>query len=322
MYSEEKMHKKTLLIIALYPLAILAQSNIIHKMLYKNSLIPQGTELRQRVLTTICCDDCEDLPKVEDAGKIFETNDKNPYQLTHNGLKILKDCYYGSWMTTLIRLLHGHHEPQEEKIFHMVLKHMPSNAVMIELGSYWGYYSMWFQKEIEGARNFLIEPDPKNIIIGKNNFELNNMQGHFTQAMVGAKSADNASFTDWDYNKHLIPAITIDDFALHNNLDYIHILHSDIQGAEVEMLKGCSRLIAEKRIAYFFVSTHRGVHELCFNILHDAGLDIILSITREESFSADGLIVAKLPGIPGPGECNVSRRSEKFCTLINEIADE
>lgn len=225
-------------------------------------------------------------------------------------------------MTTLIKLLQGHHEPQEEKAFYRVLKHLPSNALMIELGSYWGFYSMWFQKEIANAQNFLIEPDPKNIEVGKRNFDLNGMHGNFIHAMAAAESYNNAVFTDWNYNKHVIPAISIDNFALQHDINFIHILHSDIQGAEVDMLKGCSRLITENKIGYFFISTHRGVHEACLSILQDSGLEILVSITREESFSADGLIVAKLPELPGPGPLNISKRTEKFCILIEEALDE
>lgn len=299
----------------------MADCTDIYKILYKNSLIKAGTDLRNRVLTTICCDDCLHLPKVENAGQIIEEQEAS-YQLTHNGIKLIKDCYYGAWMTTLITLLQGHHEPQEEKAFHEVLKYLPSHAVMIELGSYWGFYSMWFQKEISNAENFLIEPDPKNIEIGKKNFALNGMQGHFTHAMVAEISSDEAEFTDWDYAKHIMKAISIDDFAAEHNIDFIHILHSDIQGAEVDMLKGCSRLMAEKRIGYFFVSTHRGVHELCLDILQNAGLDILVSITRKESFSADGLIVAKLPEIPGPELLDISKRTENFCVLVDEVVNE
>lgn len=291
-------------------------------MLYKNSLIPHSTELRKRVLTTVCCDDCADLPKVENAGKIFQTHAKEQYQLMHNGLKVIKDCYYGSWMTTLIQILQGHHEPQEEKAFYEVLKYLPSNAVMVELGSCWGFYSMWFQKKITRAQNFLIEPDPKNIEIGRLNFALNNMQGNFTHAMVAKTSMNESVFIDWDYNEHIVPAICIDDFANERNIDFIHILHSDIQGAEVDMLKGCSRLIAEKRIGYFFISTHRGVHDTCLTLLKDADLEILVSITRDESFSADGLIVAKLPDLPGPVCIDTTKRSERFCTLIDEVVNE
>lgn len=313
--------KKCIVILLLVCPSVDYTTSSLYKILYKNSLIPKNTELRKRVLTTICCDDCQDLPKVERAGRVIENNDP-VYQLAHNGIKLLKDCYYGSWMTTLITLLQGHHEPQEEKAFHEVLKYLPSHAVMIELGSYWGFYSMWFQKEIPGAQNFLIEPDPKNIEIGKQNFDLNSMQGDFTHAMVGAVSSEESEFVDWNYVKHSVPVVSIDDFARDHNIDFIHMLHSDIQGAEVDMLKGCAKLMAEKRIGYYFISTHRGVHEACLDILGQAGLEILISINRNESFSADGLIVAKLPDISGPDALEITKRTENFCLLIEEICDE
>lgn len=291
-----------------------------NKIIFYNSIVPQNIELRKRVITTVCCNDCDALPKVENAGQVINQNGID-FQMMHNGIKIIRDCYYGSWMTTLIELLKGHHEPQEEKAFHEVLKYIPDNAVMIELGSYWGYYSMWFQKQIPNARNYLIEPDPKNLEIGKKNFALNSFNGSFVQAMIGQQSLKRQIFTDWNYNKHEIDQISIDDFALENNINFIHILHSDIQGAEVDMLKGCKRLIDEKRIGYFFISTHRGVHESCLTILKDANLEILVSTTREESFSADGLIVAKLPCMKGPSILNVSHRTVQFCNFLDWIVE-
>lgn len=289
---------------------------------YLNSLIPNGTQLRKRVLTAICCDDCRMLPKVEKAGKLFSEEDGLEYQLMHNGLKIVKDCYYGSWMTTLIQLLQGHHEPQEEKAFYEVLAYMPANAVMLELGSYWGYYSMWFQRQVPGAQNFLIEPDPKNLIIGQKNFALNNMKGFFTRAMIGTTSKASQPFTDWDFHTYEVKQVCIDDFAAENSIPFIHILHSDIQGAEVDMLKGCQRLIGEKRIGYFFISTHRGKHEECCRILVEGGYEILVSVTREESFTADGLIVAKLPLIKGPSCLEVSKRTSQLCMFIDGVKGE
>lgn len=291
----------------------------LYKMLYYNSLIPADTALRSRVLTTVCCDDCSFFPRVQSAGNIVMGDDGSSYQIMHNGIKIGKDCYYGSWMTTIIELLKGHHEPQEEKAFHEVLNFMPQNAVMLELGSYWGYYSMWFQQKVSGAKNFLIEPDPKNLLVGQKNFALNGMNGYFTQAMIGPVSLESQVFTDWDHNTYNIKQLSVDDFAAQNAIDFIHILHSDIQGAELEMLKGCQRLIAEKRIGYFFISTHRGAHQNCLKLLEDANFTILLSITREESFSADGLIIAKLPEIGGPSLLDVSRRTLQFCNLIEEV---
>jgi FkbM family methyltransferase len=283
-----------------------------------NLQIPEGTVLRNRVLTTISCKDCEYIDKFTGAGEIFKTGEQT-YQLMHNGIKIIQDCYYGNWITTLIKILKGHHEPQEEKIFHEVLKIIPDNSKMIELGSYWGYYSMWFNKIITNATNYLIEPDPKNLITGINNFKLNNLCGSFTHAMIGEKSIEGAEFIDWDYNKHLVKQINIDDFIEKNGIDFIYILHSDIQGAEIDMLKGCKKSIENKKIGYFFISTHRGTHEPVLEILQNYNLDIIVSHTREESFSADGLIVAKICEIPGPQNIDISKRTPSDIEMIAKV---
>lgn len=313
-------HHTKLLAAILFFLPCLSNSDS-QKIAYFNTLIPAKIELRNRILTTVCCRDCDTLPKIENAGKIGLENSIS-YQLMHNGIKIYTDCYYGHWMSVLIGLLHGHHEPQEEKAFHELLKYIPDNSIMIEVGSYWGYYSLWFQQKIPRARNFLIEPDPKNLVIGQKNFILNNMHGHFTQATLGKESLENQIFTDWDYTKHTVSQISIDDFAAIHDLPFIHILHSDIQGAEVAMLQGCKKLIEERRIGYFVISTHRGTHEPCLEFLQQANLTIMLSITREESFSADGLIVAKLPELPGPENFEISRRTEQFCVLIEKVTEQ
>lgn len=310
-----------LFLYATFCCALSASGADLLKVIYYNSLVPEDVILRRRIVTTFACDDCHYLPKVENAGKIIQENGVD-IQIMHNGLKVLRDSYYGPWATKLIELCKGHHEPQEEKVFHEVLKYLPDHAVMLELGSYWSYYSMWFQKNIRNAQTFLIEPDPKNIILGQKNFALNNMVGHFTQAMLGECSKDTEKFIDWDYNEHQVAQVCIDDFAAIHDIKFIHILHSDIQGAEVNMLKGCKQLMAAKRIGYFFISTHRGVHEECLKILEDAKLEILLNFTREESFSADGLIVARLQGMPGPLSMEVSRRTKSFCDLVNETVKE
>ena len=300
--------------------AILSTINY-EKLYYYNSLIPKDIELRGRVLTTVSCEDCSSIPKVPEAGQIIDFNG-DQYQIMHNGLKIAKDCYYGTWMTHLISLLKGHHEPQEERIFYDVLKLMPAKAVMVELGSYWGYYSMWFQKEVPYATNYFIEPDPKNLIIGEKNFTVNNLQGHFLQAMIGEHSSESESFTDWDYNHYKVKQINLDDFVESQEILFIDILHSDIQGAEVEMLHGCKKLIENKKIGYFFISTHRGTHEKCIEFFNNMNLEVIVSITREESFSADGLIVAKLPELKNPEAFPISRRTSEFCKIVETLLND
>ena len=107
--------------------------------------------LQNRVDLTSSCSDCNKLPKVEHAGKIIKGNPS--YQLMHNGIKVMLGGYHGEWMQNIISNLRGHHEPQEEIAFYEVLGFMPEGGVMIELGSFWAYYSMWFHAAVPNATN-------------------------------------------------------------------------------------------------------------------------------------------------------------------------
>jgi hypothetical protein len=70
--------------------------------------------------------------------------DETRVQVMHNGIRVLADGYYGEWMTRLIELCSGCHEPQEERVFHEVMARIPAVATMIELGGFWAFYSLWF----------------------------------------------------------------------------------------------------------------------------------------------------------------------------------
>jgi hypothetical protein len=96
--------------------------------------LPIDPEEKRRIKMTAGCTDSRPIPKVARAGQTFQGPDGR-HQLMHNGVKVIADCYYGRWMTELIRLLKGHHEPQEEEAFHEVLQHVPGRAVMVELGA-------------------------------------------------------------------------------------------------------------------------------------------------------------------------------------------
>jgi hypothetical protein len=126
---------------------------------------------------------------VPGAGRLFK-EEETTYQLMRNGIKVVEGCYYGrrsSWMTDIMYGLRGHHEPQEEKVFREILKTISANASMLELGSYWACYSLWFAQRIPGAKVYMIEPVREFLEVGKRNFELNDMEGNFFHAYVGTE---------------------------------------------------------------------------------------------------------------------------------------
>lgn len=256
-----------------------------------------------RVLLTASCGDCDYIPKIKNAGKIFYENGIS-YQLMHNGIKIVKDSYVGNWMTDLIYTLQGHHEPQEEKVFYEVVKHLPEIATMVELGSNWGYYSLWFASVVAHPRNYLIEPVQEWLRLGEANFHLNSRVGTFIHGHAGA-SVDNPEL---DYGTF----IHLDRFAEAEKLDHIHILHSDIQGAEYEMLKTCQKLSQSRKVDYFFISTHsEELHVNCIRFFIANSYSIIAEHSPAQSVSVDGLIVAKRAEILEPKEIHISKNSQE-----------
>jgi SAM-dependent methyltransferase len=240
--------------------------------------------MKERIKTTSECDDTKFIERVQDAGKIYDN-----YQLMFNGIKIVKNCYHGEWMSELIEKCNGFHEPQEEKAFFEVLKKIKPESTMIEIGSYWAWYSLWFNSQVENAKNFLIDINHDMLNIGKNNFHLNNLKGNFFLGEV--------------------PHFNFYNFLKTNNIDFVDILHCDIQGWEYHLLKECEYHL--DKIGYFFISTHTDrfnpgntwnspkemLHEECLTFLKENNFIILCEHNMMESYSHDGLIVAKNPNI-------------------------
>ncbi|HEY62362.1 MAG TPA: FkbM family methyltransferase [Anaerolineae bacterium] len=134
---------------------------------------------------------------------------------------------------------------------------MPKKATMIELGSYWAYYSLWFQKHIEIAKNYMIEPDPNNLEIGKRNFEINEMKGSFYHEAIGKESKESNPFLcESDNIIRSIPIISVDDFVEREGIENVELLLSDIQGFELEMLEGSRKCLEQGKIRFAIISTH------------------------------------------------------------------
>ena len=183
------------------------------------------------------CRDCDSIPKVDNAGQVVET-DFGPAQIMHQGVLVHEGCYHQQWMTDLIRCLHGHHEPQEEKLFYEALKYVPDDGVMLELGSFWAFYSLWLKKSKPKSKAYLIEPHPSKIELGQHNFQLNKFEGDFMQGYIGASHIDPSVFIDWDGKNFPSIQVSIDWYLKDKKIDKLHILQADIQDNEAALLEG------------------------------------------------------------------------------------
>ena len=260
--------------------------------------LPVSDEWQLRITDVLNCPDNSQIPRHSLAGRII-----NRSQYMHNGLKIHTGSYYGFEIAKMLYENKSVHEPQEEYVFGQVLSSLPTDATILELGAYWGFYSMWFLTDLPQAKAYLVEPDATNLRHGQANFKLNGLSGHFTNAFISDKSIVSKS----------IPTFCVDDFLEINELSFIHILHADIQSYELKMLEGALKSVQNQRIGYVFVSTHSNdLHQKCLDWLKAHDFIIISEVDLDDTFSFDGLIVGRSKYYEGIDPLSISRKTQ-FC---------
>jgi len=198
----------------------------------------------------------------------------------YNGIKVYRNSYCGCFSDILL-INEGVHEPSEEYLFQKVLSEIKGDKpIMLELGSYWGFYSMSFLNQFKHGKSYCIEAGIDEISSGINNFHLNGLEGDFTQGFIGNNN------------------IKVDDFLASKKIEKLTILHSDIQGYEMEMLEGASNTLQNKLVDYVFVSTHTNdLHYQCICYLLGFNYKIIAEVNLSETFCEDGIILAVSPNI-------------------------
>lgn len=246
------------------------------------------------------CRDADSIPKVADAGMVLTGQDGQRAQIMHNGLRVVADGYYGKWMTDLIRICRGHHEVQEERLFHEIERRLPADATMIELGGFWSYYSLWFLQDAPSRRAVVIEPEPLHLEVGRQNAVLNNLSPTFRSGFAGGTFDPGMPFNTEKSGTIDLPRYSVHHLMEDEGLEHLSLLHCDIQGAETAVLESCRDLFLSRKIDWVFVSTHAHqisgdplTHQKCLSILRQCGGIVEAEHDVHESFSGDGLIVVR-----------------------------
>ena len=76
-----------------------------------------------------------------------------------------------------------------------------------------------------------------------------------------------------------VDVVTLDDFALRNNIEHVDVLKSDTQGFDAEVLKGSSRLFSENRVSMVLL-------EIIFSDMYKEGakFDQVLRMLTDQGF--------------------------------------
>jgi FkbM family methyltransferase len=244
------------------------------------------------------CRDADSLAKVANAGAVIPDCEGPPVQIMFNGLRVRAGGYYGDWMQELITRCRGHHEPQEEVVFSEILKHLPHNARMIELGGYWSFYTLWFLSDKPERRAIVVEPDPAHLAVGQENASLNSLEPCFVNAFVGRIASSAVPFVTEKSGRLELPCVSVPSLIADHAIGQLDLLHCDAQGIELEVIDSCRPLVEAGRIN-IVVSTHAHqisgdplTHQRCIAALRNMGATILAEHDVHESFSGDGLIAA------------------------------
>lgn len=250
---------------------------------------------RERIDDVKSCEDNAFIPRVPDAGVI------NGDTITmHNGIRIKAISYHGAGVMNMLVENKGVHEPQEERAFGAILPLLPEAPACLEMGAYWGFYSLWLKTTRPKASCHLIEPEDINLLSGKINFQMNGFDAEFENAFISNKEEIPAKGT---------PTTSVDAYCKRKQISHLHMLHSDIQGFELKMLEGAVGMFKDKKIDYVFISTHSDLlHRQCIAQMEAYGYHVLCSVDLTESHSIDGLIVAKSPLVELPHVLEVSKK--------------
>lgn len=277
---------------------------MLHHRLLESS-VPVCVDLDTRIAMTLRCPDLEGIPRDPGAGIVFDLPDGRRVQRMHNGILVAADGYGGPWMTSLIEQGRGCHEPQEERVFHELMKCLPPGGSMLELGGYWAFYSLWFLRSGAGRRTILVEPDPAHMAVGIENFALNGLEGEFLSGFVGGNPGTVAPFKTDRSGILSLPCLDVPQLLAERNIDRLTILHCDTQGAELAVLEQCADLFRQRRIDWVFLSTHHHsissdalTHQRCLVLLQSLGAKIEVEHDVHESYSGDGFICARFCDAP------------------------
>lgn len=250
----------------------------------------------QHASTVRLSPDFQLIPKHPDTGKVIARR-----LVMHNGLRVLPTAYYGYQFLARSRLCDTVDEPQEERLFLDVIRQLPPKSVMLELGSFWAFYSLWFHSVVPESTNYMIEPELRNLSYGRTNFEINGFwdRTDFTHAFIDSQSG----------TMNGVGVVSVDDFCETKRISQLAVLHADIQGFEHSMLLGAKRMLGEKRVDYVFVSTHSNeLHQKCIAALQGYGYRIISDANLDEAYQADGVILACRPELPSQPIAGISKR--------------
>lgn len=157
-----------------------------------------------------------------------------------------------------------------------ILKHIKKDSfkkkeyVVFDIGANKGEYTKLISNIINNAQIFSFEPHPKTFNVLKNNCQNNSNITLFNCALSSEKgklelfdykSKDGSSHASLsseifstvhnsEITSHQVDVSTVDSICKENNVKFIDFLKIDVEGYELDVLKGTNKMIESNKIKY------------------------------------------------------------------------
>ena len=202
------------------------------------------------------------------------------------------------WNILDVKKVIFHHERRQLNYFVKLLDKVNSpNPVMVELGAAEGLYSIMFHGY------FIKKNIPhKNICLEMSLNKIKSIENNIPSAQVIHGYIGKLNEKDSDVlnlkNEEIYPKqITLEDIYNTFSLDFIDMLHVDIQGGEEALIEEMNSKKMFDKVKYLFLSTHDdiipSIHKKCLNILVKSNKKIVINVRDTQSGFGygDGLII-------------------------------
>lgn len=149
----------------------------------------------------------------------------------------------------------------ESEDIRAVLKLLPENPVVLDIGANFGIYSILIASSFETSQVHSFEPVPHTASLFRSNINRNHVGSRITinNVAVGSEPghllitidryAGNYLLTDNSYNGNVqeVPVIRLDDYVAEKDLQRIDFIKCDVEGAELLVMKGARQTLTRMR---------------------------------------------------------------------------